>query len=209
MPTWSIARWRSSVPDCTSGIGIRRPGCSGLFMVVGIVADRSRLQPSRRRLDPRLGLARAPKRASIDAAMPSASSPTCASSNAGSPWSMKRRAGRDAASASSTPAAASASATALPAPPATTFSSTVTSASCSRASFSDELGVERLHEAHVGDRRVELFGRGQRRLQHRAEREDRDAVRRGACPRAGPRPCRRAARASSASIGDARPAPRG
>ena len=40
-----------------------------------------------------------------------------------------------------------------------------------------ELGVERLDEAHVGDRGVELFGGGERRADHAAERQDRDAVR--------------------------------
>ena len=99
------------------------------------------------------------------------------SRNAGSPWSMKWSGSPRCRIGTAMPAAASASATALPAPPATTFSSTVTSASCSRASRAHELDVERLHEAHVGDRRVELLGGGERRMQHRPEREERDAVR--------------------------------
>ena len=37
-----------------------------------------------------------------------------------------------------------------------------------------ELDIERLHEAHVRDRRIERLGGFERRLQHRAERKDRD-----------------------------------
>ena len=103
--------------------------------------------------------------------------PDCASRNAGSPWSTKWSGRPRCRIGTAMPAAASTSATPLPAPPAMTFSSTVTTRSCSRASLHDEVDVERLHEAHVGDRRVELLRRLQRRLQHRPEREDRDAMR--------------------------------
>ena len=105
--------------------------------------------------------------------MPAASSPTEASSLAGSPWSMKRS-GRPSSS--------------------TRFSIAVGERLAHRAAGAahdlvlfdgdeqlvvrrelvDQLDVQRLHEAHVGHRRVERLGRLQRRLQHRAEREDRD-----------------------------------
>ncbi|KGX49628.1 hypothetical protein Y025_5571 [Burkholderia pseudomallei TSV32] len=39
-----------------------------------------------------------------------------------------------------------------------------------------ELGVDRLHEAHVRDGRVKRVGRRERRRHHRAERENRDAL---------------------------------
>ena len=40
----------------------------------------------------------------------------------------------------------------------------------------DQIGIERLHEAHVGHCRVELLCRGKRRMQHAAEGENRDAM---------------------------------
>ena len=39
-----------------------------------------------------------------------------------------------------------------------------------------QVGVDRLHEAHVGDRRVEFLRGLERRLHHRAEREDGDLL---------------------------------
>ena len=75
------------------------------------------------------------------------------------------------------PCAASASPTALPAPPATTFSSIVTSAVVVQREARHEIDVERLDEAHVRHRRVELLRGAERRLDHAAEREDRDPVR--------------------------------
>ena len=72
----------------------------------------------------------------------------------------------------------------------------VTSASCSRASRHHEIDVERLDEAHVGDGRVERLGRRERGMQHRAEGQDRDAMRRVLRLAPQLRPCRSAARSS-------------
>jgi len=47
----------------------------------------------------------------------------------------------------------------------------------SASQIRDELGVERLDEAHVGHRCVDFLGRCERWMQHTAEREDGDAVR--------------------------------
>jgi hypothetical protein len=41
----------------------------------------------------------------------------------------------------------------------------------------DELRIDGFDEAHVGDRRVDFLGRGQGRIKHAAESEQRDAVR--------------------------------
>ena len=57
----------------------------------------------------------------------------------------------------------------------TTLSSTVTSNACVRAELGHERVVEGLDEAHVDDGRVELIARLERRREHRAESENRDA----------------------------------
>ena len=66
---------------------------------------------------------------------------------------------------------------ALPAPPATTFSSTVTIAAMRRGEPRDQFLVERLHESHVDQRRVEPLGDALARRHHRAEREQRSPLR--------------------------------
>ena len=62
---------------------------------------------------------------------------------------------------------------ALPAPPATTFSSTVMSARCVAAMRSDQLFVERLDEAQVHERCIQLLGDALARRHHRADGDDR------------------------------------
>src|SRR5688572_9977567 len=69
-----------------------------------------------------------------DFSIPSRSSPTDASSLAGSPCSMKRSGSPSSSTRFSIPSTFSASQTALPAPPITWCSSTVTSSSCESAS---------------------------------------------------------------------------
>ena len=174
---------RSSRPDWTSGIGKR--GLRRFGSVHG--RDSSRLRAGLR-VTQAAGLAsaslrRGPNRACTAAAIPRhrGRSPRAAPPD---------RRGRGSASGNPSVQQRDRRSPRRPAPRrprcrrrrTTTFSSMVTSASCSRASFDDELDVERLDEAHVGDRRVELLRRGERRVQHAAEREERDAA---AAPRAG------------------------
>ena len=144
---------------------MRCAGCSGRFMAA---LDCMRIPGSRRGLRPRFRAAAVEPRANCWRAMPVGVEADVREQERGIAVIDERdRASPRCRIGTATSAAASASATALPAPPATTPSSTVTSASWSRARRSDELGVERLHEAHVGDRRVELLGRRERGLHHR------------------------------------------
>jgi hypothetical protein len=75
------------------------------------------------------------------------------------------------------------SSTAEPAPPATTFSSIVTTRGASRRSRRQRF-VQRLHEAHVDERRVERSAAAAAGFDHRAEAAGRGRCRRAARLRA-------------------------
>ncbi len=130
---------------------------------------------------------RGPRRARSRAVMAVASRPSAASSCRRSPCSTNRSGSPSVqerpCSAGRRPAPRP---RALPAPPATAFSSTVTRSSWRARQVEDQLDVQRLHEAHVDDRRVERFAASSAVASMRAEREQRDAVRRAGAPRRVP-----------------------
>ena len=73
----------------------------------------------------------------------------------------------------------------------------------------EQVDVERLDEPHVDHRRVERFAGGERRLQHAAEREDRNSMMtpRRLPPR--PPPARSGSAVIAATTGTPGPLPRG
>ena len=105
-----------------------------------------------------------------------ASRPAIARQSSREPCSMNWSGMPTCSTSRSMPCAARHSLTALPAPPATAFSSTVTMRSWRARQPADEFLVERLHEAHVDERRVEPLGERLAGRHHRAEGEQQQAA---------------------------------
>ena len=183
MPTWSMAMLRSSAPDCTSGIGKRLRGISGRFMSWLASTGQDHAAGLTTACGARCAKARVDRRDDAGRIEPAGRQQLRRVAVIEEPVGQPemQHGNRDAGRGQRFGDAAAGAA----------HHDVFLDRDERRVVLGEpqhELDVERLHEAHVDDGRVERLRRGQRVRHDAAEREERDAVRCAGRIRAGSRP---------------------